>query len=44
MGIPGKVARPVTEEELARTRAINAQYLELAQQYTRGAFPAPWLR
>jgi carbonic anhydrase/acetyltransferase-like protein (isoleucine patch superfamily) len=44
MGIPGKVARPVTEDELARTRAINAQYLELAQQYTRGAFPAPWLR
>ena len=31
-------------EELARTRTINASYLELAQRYARGAFPPPWTR
>jgi len=44
MGIPGKVVREITEEELQHTRRINAHYLELAQQYSRGAFPAPWGR
>jgi carbonic anhydrase/acetyltransferase-like protein (isoleucine patch superfamily) len=44
MGIPGKVVRAVTDEELERTRMINAHYLELAQQYVRGNFPAPWHR
>lgn len=44
MGIPGKVVREVTDEEVERTRWINAHYLELAQQYVRGAFPPPWLR
>ena len=44
IGVPGKVIRPVTDEELERTRRINAHYLELAQQYVRGIFPAPWLR
>jgi carbonic anhydrase/acetyltransferase-like protein (isoleucine patch superfamily) len=44
MGIPGKVVREVTEEELQRTRRINAGYLELAQRYIRGAYPSPWLR
>jgi carbonic anhydrase/acetyltransferase-like protein (isoleucine patch superfamily) len=44
MGIPGKVVREVTDVELERTRRINAHYLELAQQYARGAFPPPWQR
>jgi carbonic anhydrase/acetyltransferase-like protein (isoleucine patch superfamily) len=44
MGIPGKVIRAVTPEELERTRAICAHYLELAQRYVRGAYPPPWLR
>ena len=44
MGIPGKVVREVTDEELERTRRINAAYLELAQRYVRGAYPAPWTR
>jgi len=44
MGIPGKVIRAITAEELQRTRDINAGYLELAQQYVRGAFPPPWTR
>jgi carbonic anhydrase/acetyltransferase-like protein (isoleucine patch superfamily) len=44
MGIPGKVVREVTDEELERTRRINAAYLELAQRYVRGAYPPPWMR
>ena len=44
MGVPGKVVRQVTPEEVERTRAICAHYLELAQRYAHGAYPAPWLR
>ena len=44
MGVPGKVVRPVTDEDVARTREISAHYLEMAQRYVRGAYPAPWLR
>lgn len=44
MGMPAKVVRPITAEELERTRTINAHYLEMAQRYVRGAYPPPWLR
>jgi len=44
MGIPGKVVREIKPEELERTRAINAYYLELAQRYARGSYPPPWTR
>lgn len=44
MGIPGKVVRAITKEELARTREICAHYLEMAQRHARGAYPPPWLR
>jgi carbonic anhydrase/acetyltransferase-like protein (isoleucine patch superfamily) len=44
MGIPGKVVREVTPEELERTHAICAHYLEMAQRYARGAYPPPWTR
>jgi carbonic anhydrase/acetyltransferase-like protein (isoleucine patch superfamily) len=44
MGVPGRVVREVTDEDLRRTHAISAHYLELAQRYARGAFPAPWTR
>lgn len=44
MGIPGKVVREVTAEELERTRQINAHYLEFAQRYARGGYPPPWMR
>jgi carbonic anhydrase/acetyltransferase-like protein (isoleucine patch superfamily) len=44
MGVPGKVVREVTAQELERTRAICAGYLELAQRYARGGFPPPWQR
>lgn len=39
MGVPGKVVREVTDEDLQRTREICAHYMELAQRYSRGAFP-----
>jgi len=39
MGVPGKVVREVTDQDLQRTREINAHYIELAQRYARGAFP-----
>jgi carbonic anhydrase/acetyltransferase-like protein (isoleucine patch superfamily) len=42
MGVPGKVVREVTPEELALTRRISASYLELAQRYAHGAFPPPF--
>ena len=33
MGVPGKVVRAVTPEEVERTRAINRRYVELAARY-----------
>lgn len=44
MGIPGKVVRQITEEELQRTHDICAHYLEMAQRYARNAYPPPWTR
>jgi carbonic anhydrase/acetyltransferase-like protein (isoleucine patch superfamily) len=44
MGIPGKVVRQVTAEELEHTRSICAHYVEMAQRYVRGAYPPPWTR
>lgn len=43
MGVPGKVVRQITPEEVERTRIICAHYLELAQRYARGGYPPPWL-
>jgi carbonic anhydrase/acetyltransferase-like protein (isoleucine patch superfamily) len=42
MGIPGRVAREITSEEVERTRRICAHYLEMAGRYAAGAFPPPW--
>jgi carbonic anhydrase/acetyltransferase-like protein (isoleucine patch superfamily) len=44
LGVPGKVVREVTDDDLRRTHAISASYLELAQRYARGAHPPPWTR
>ena len=44
MGMPGKVMRAITDEELERTRTICAHYLEMAQRYVRSAYPPPWTR
>ena len=42
MGVPGRVVREVTDDDLRRTHAIAAHYLELAQRYAHGSFPPPW--
>ena len=42
MGVPGKVVRSVTADEIARTRAINARYRELARRYASGEIPFPY--
>jgi carbonic anhydrase/acetyltransferase-like protein (isoleucine patch superfamily) len=42
MGIPGRVVRPATVDEVARTRAINARYLELARRYVEGRIERPY--
>lgn len=42
MGIPGKVVRAATVDEVARTRAINARYLEMALRYSEGRVPKPY--
>jgi carbonic anhydrase/acetyltransferase-like protein (isoleucine patch superfamily) len=38
MGMPGKVVRQVTDEELQDIRRNGADYLEMAQRYHRGEF------
>ncbi len=42
MGVPGKVVRAATAEEVARTRAINARYREMARRYSEGAIAWPF--
>ena len=42
MGIPGKVVRTVTDDDLRRTQAIVVHYLDLAQRYAHGTVPPPW--
>jgi carbonic anhydrase/acetyltransferase-like protein (isoleucine patch superfamily) len=44
MGIPGRIVREITAQDLEKTRNINAHYLEMAQRYARGAYPPPWTR
>jgi len=38
MGVPGRVVREVRDDDLRRTQAISAHYLEMAQRYVHGAF------
>jgi carbonic anhydrase/acetyltransferase-like protein (isoleucine patch superfamily) len=40
MGVPGRVVRAVTDDELARTKMISARYLEMAQKDLAGEYPA----
>jgi len=42
MGIPGRVVRQTTVDEVAKTRAINARYLELARRYADGFVARPY--
>jgi carbonic anhydrase/acetyltransferase-like protein (isoleucine patch superfamily) len=39
LGLPGRVARPVTAEEVENTRAICAHYRDLTRRYADGVFP-----
>jgi len=38
MGVPGRVVREITADELRQTRSVSAHYLEMAQRYAAGAF------
>jgi carbonic anhydrase/acetyltransferase-like protein (isoleucine patch superfamily) len=38
MGVPGKIVRPVTEEELKYMRWLAPHYVELAEKYAAEAF------
>jgi carbonic anhydrase/acetyltransferase-like protein (isoleucine patch superfamily) len=42
MGIPGKIVRTATIDEIAKTRAINARYLEMARRYAEGRIERPY--
>lgn len=44
MGMPGKVVRQISAEELERTHTICTHYLEMAQRHVRGGYPPPWHR
>lgn len=39
MGMPGKVVRQVTDEEVAYIQKLQSRYLELAREYAAGKFP-----
>ena len=36
MGVPGKVVRPVKEQDLQYMRWLTGHYVELASQYVKG--------
>lgn len=38
MGVPGKIVRPVREEELKYMRWLNQHYVDLAQKHVDGVF------
>jgi carbonic anhydrase/acetyltransferase-like protein (isoleucine patch superfamily) len=40
IGVPGKIVRPVKEEELKYMKWLNPHYVALAEKYVRGEFPA----
>ncbi len=40
MGVPGKIARPVSEKELEYMRWLSGHYVRLAERYVAGEFAA----
>ncbi|MHC4444322.1 MAG: gamma carbonic anhydrase family protein [Planctomycetota bacterium] len=40
MGVPGKIVRQISEKERQYIRYVNQAYVELAQQYAEGQYPA----
>jgi carbonic anhydrase/acetyltransferase-like protein (isoleucine patch superfamily) len=35
MGVPGRIARPVSDDDLKYMRWLSGHYVELAERYTR---------
>ncbi|MBY0230747.1 MAG: gamma carbonic anhydrase family protein [Gemmataceae bacterium] len=42
VGMPGKVVRAVTDEDVASIRRACAGYREMAARHAAGEFPPPW--
>lgn len=42
VGIPGKVVRRVTDEEVARTKMLCERYQEMSRRYVAGTIPRPY--
>lgn len=40
MGVPGRIVRPVREDEIEYARWLTSHYVELAAKYVRGEFEA----
>jgi carbonic anhydrase/acetyltransferase-like protein (isoleucine patch superfamily) len=40
MGVPGKIVRPVRDDEVEWTRTLNRRYLELAEEHVQGKYPS----
>jgi carbonic anhydrase/acetyltransferase-like protein (isoleucine patch superfamily) len=41
MGVPGKIIRPVKDEEFKYMRWLTEHYVELAEKYVAGEFTRP---
>jgi len=41
MGVPGKIVRPIKDEEIAYMRALVEHYVDLAGKYVRGEIATP---
>ncbi len=39
MGVPGRVVRAVSAEEIEKTQTINSRYRDLARRYAEGEYP-----
>lgn len=42
VGVPGKVVRKVTDEEVARTKMLSERYQEMSRRYASGTIPLPY--
>ena len=42
MGVPGKVVRQVSDDDLVRIKRTAEHYLDMARRYAAGGFVAPW--
>ena len=42
VGVPGRVVRQVTDEEVARTRMLSERYQDMSRRYAAGIIPLPY--